>query len=107
MIGGTEPETDFFFVPFLADVGMSLWSPFHTSMLQALPSALPAPPTRTRLATRRGQPYARAPNLSHTPKHLVSYGQRSKMASGDPALDEIRARRLAELQAQYGGGVRV
>jgi hypothetical protein len=28
------------------------------------------------------------------------------MASGDPALDEIRARRLAELQAQYGGGVR-
>ena len=25
----------------------------------------------------------------------------------DPSLDEIRARRLAELQAQYGGGVSV
>ena len=50
----------------------------------------------------------RAPNRptvpSHTPKRTV--GQRSKMASGDPTLDEIRARRLAELQAQYGGGVR-
>ena len=29
------------------------------------------------------------------------------MAANDPALEEIRARRMAELQAQYGGGVSV
>ena len=27
------------------------------------------------------------------------------MAANDPTLEEIRARRMAELQAQYGGGV--
>ena len=73
-------------------------------MLQAArPSALPAPPTRTRLATLDDR--MRAPLLP--PALFVGQVKGQKMASGDPTLDKIRARRLAELQAQYGGGVRI
>lgn len=51
----------------------------------------------------------RTPNNISKPHPQEPSGQRLSrvnMASGDPTLDEIRARRLAELQAQYGGGVR-
>lgn len=42
----------------------------------------------------------------HAKKRRELEGQSSIMATNDPTLEEIRARRLAELQAQYGGGVR-